>query len=269
MITTLIIIGGLILIVVMALALRTVRPMHFNVIAGLVIVIGTIFGLFGKQLQDQISSEKSDTILKTGQSTSQKVDTLTHQNQELKLKSVELSQKIEAQAKTIDELRKENTQLYSKLSAASNQIYTQITGGNSYCIFEVFFEVKSNTPFFNLRIVGDTPLKNVQLTIDDLARRVFLIKTLAKDDFSSPLISKIAFDTMYGLEFPSIYPGTSVENIRIPVEQGQKDINMKMWIHLENGGLFETLEVLNFRDDKARTYKLELKRGDKILEKRP
>ena len=33
---------------------------------------------------------------------------------------------------------------------------------------------------------------------------------------------------------------------------------MRIWIYLDNGGLFETLEVINFRE-KSRTYKLELK----------
>jgi hypothetical protein len=80
--------------------------------------------------------------------------------------------KIENQAGTIDSLRKENTDLYVKLANASNKIYTQITGGDSYCVFEVFFNVTSNTPSFNLRLIGTTALKNVQVTIDDLARQV-------------------------------------------------------------------------------------------------
>jgi hypothetical protein len=72
---------------------------------------------------------------------------------------------------------------------------------------------------------------------------------------------------MYGFEYPSICPNTFIENIPIPVEAGQKDIQMRIWIHLDNGGLFETLHVTNFKE-KSRVYKLELKRGDKILDKR-
>mgnify|MGYP001338065090 CR=1 FL=1 len=264
----LIIIGALILIIGMILALKNIKPMYLNVIAGLIILIGTFFGLFGKQLQDQSSSEKSDKILKTGETTNEKVNSLTVQNTELKTQAVELNNKIDAQANTIDNLRAENADLYSKLSAASKDIYDKITGGESYCVFEVFFDAMSNKPAFNLRHIGNTPLKNVQVTIEDLARRVFLIDNLAKNDYKSPLISQIANNTFYGLEYPSLYPSTSVENIPIPVENGQKDIRMRIWIHLDNGNLFETLEVSNFDDDKKRVYKLELKRGDKVLEKR-
>jgi hypothetical protein len=50
--------------------------MYFNVIAGLIILLGSFFGLFGKQLQDKSSSEKSDKILQTSESTKLKVDDL-------------------------------------------------------------------------------------------------------------------------------------------------------------------------------------------------
>jgi hypothetical protein len=115
-----------------------------------------------------------------------------------------------------------------------------------------------------LRHVGSTPLKNVQVTIEDLARRLFLIEKIAKNDYSSPLVSEISDSTYYNIEYPSIYPSTILE-IPIPVEIGQNDIRMRIWINLNNGRLFETIEVNNFRE-KNRTYKLELKRGDKVLE---
>ena len=264
---TLIIIGALLLIIGMTLGMKSIKPIYLNVLAGIIIVIGTFFGLFGKQLQDQSSSDKSDKILLTGVSTVEKVDSLQNQNNELKQQSLGLSDKIENQAETIDKLRNENADLYAKLATASKEIYTKITGGDSYCVFEVFFDARTNKPAFNLRLVGNTPLKNVQVTIEDLARRGFLIENTANNDYSSPLISQIANNTFYGLEYPSIYPNTSIENIPIPVENGQKDIRMRIWIYLDNGGLFETLEVINFRE-KSRTYKLELKRGDKILESR-
>ncbi len=200
----LIIVGGFILILGMTLALKSMKPMYVNVIAGLIILIGSFFGLFGKQLQDQSSSEKTDKIL------------------------------------------------------------TNITGGDSYCVFEVYFKPRSKQPIFMLRHVGSTPLKNVQVTIEDLARRLFLIEKIAKNDYSSPLVSEISDSTYYNIEYPSIYPSTILE-IPIPVEIGQNDIRMRIWINLNNGRLFETIEVNNFRE-KNRTYKLELKRGDKVLE---
>jgi hypothetical protein len=124
----LIILGGLLLVIGMVIALRTIKPMHFNVIAGGVILIGTLFGLFGKQLQDKGSSEKSDQILKTGKNTNEKIGELKNQNDELTLKTIELKNKMEKQAETIDNLRKENTELYSKLASSSKEIIEQVTG---------------------------------------------------------------------------------------------------------------------------------------------
>ena len=120
---SLIILGAISLIIGMVLAMSTVKPMYFNVIAGLIILIGTFFGLFGKQLQDQNSSEKSDKILKTGENTIEKIEQLKKQNEGLKWQAEELSGKIEIQANTIDKLRTENADLYSKLSSKSNDIY--------------------------------------------------------------------------------------------------------------------------------------------------
>ena len=52
--------GSFLLIAGLILSLRVIKPMYFNVMSGLVIIIGTGFGLFGKQLQDKSSSDKSD-----------------------------------------------------------------------------------------------------------------------------------------------------------------------------------------------------------------
>jgi hypothetical protein len=64
-----IITGSIILVMGVFMALKSTKPMYFNVVAGLIILVGRLFGLFGKQLQDKSSSEKSDIILKTGDRT--------------------------------------------------------------------------------------------------------------------------------------------------------------------------------------------------------
>lgn len=138
----LIILGSLLLITGLALALRDIKPMHFNVIAGIIILIGSFFGLFGKQLQDKNSSEKSDKILKTSESTEHKIGELRVQNSELTEKSDELKEKADKQAQTIDKLRAENTELYSKLANASKEIYDNIQGGQD----AVFVQIDSFKP---------------------------------------------------------------------------------------------------------------------------
>jgi hypothetical protein len=255
-IITFIVIGVTLLTIGMTLALKSMKPIHINVISGLIILLGTFFGLFGKQLQDKSSSEKSDRILQTGESTIEKVDSLTFQNQEL-------ANKIEVQAQTIDSLRVENSDLYSKLADASKDIYTKITGGESYCYILPLFGEKGK-PQFILKHEGNTALKNVQITIEDLARRMHLIKNSNQTDYFSPTFLKIMDETSYGFEHASLYPQTAVVNISIPIEEGQNDINLRIWIHLDNGSLFQTLEVKNFQS-KNRSLKSELRRGNQVL----
>ena len=121
--TILLIVSGLTLLIFgLVLGLKQIKPVHMNVISGVVIVIGTFFGLFGKQLQDLSSSEKSDNILKTGQNTNEKIDGLNTQNFELKVKADSLSSKLEIQSETIDRLRVENTDLYFKLASSQGSI---------------------------------------------------------------------------------------------------------------------------------------------------
>jgi len=151
---TLIIIGALLLILGMTLGLKSIKPMYFNVVAGIIIVIGTFFGLFGKQLQDKSSSEKSDKILSNTVETSDQVKSLQTQNQGLQAQSKLLEEKMEFQHKIIDKLREENTDLYNKLANASSQIYKQVTGGNSYCVIEPNFNVANNQLSFSLRHIG-------------------------------------------------------------------------------------------------------------------
>jgi len=166
---TLIILGCILLVVGLTLSLKSIKPIYLNLIAGLVIIIGSFFGLFGKQLQDKSSSEKSDKILKTGASTEEKVDYLKVQNTELTKKSEELKEKAEQQASIIDNLRKENTDLYTKLADANKEIYSNLTGGDSYCKMEIGNINPANDLgsliFF---VEGKNPLNRIQARIVDL-----------------------------------------------------------------------------------------------------
>lgn len=232
------------------------KPLDYIYLFGVCGTVCTVLVVYFTWLHNRSSSDKSTRIETGVNKANEEVAELRKQNDSLKANS-------DVQLNKIDELRQENTELYSKLSKASNEIYQNITGGDSYCVFEVFFDAITSKPNFSIRHEGKIPLKNVQVTIEDLARRVYLIDNVAKRDYSSPQISQIINNTYYGFHFPSIYPNTLV-NVNIPIESGQKEIRMLIWINLDNGSLFETLEVSGFRED-TRKIKLELKRGDDII----
>lgn len=166
---TLIILGGILLIIGLTLSLKSIKPIYLNAISGLVIIIGTFFGLFGKQLQDKNSSEKSDKILKTSANTEEKVDYLKLQNNELTKKADELRDKSEKQATIIDNLRQENTDLYTKLADANKEIYNNLTGGDSYCKMEIGnINSTNDLGYLVFFVEGKNPLNRIQARIVDL-----------------------------------------------------------------------------------------------------
>ena len=58
-----------------------------------------------------------------------------------------ISEKIEAQSTTIDNLRKENADLYSKLADATRDIYHNLTGGDTYCVLTIGNINLADVPF--------------------------------------------------------------------------------------------------------------------------
>lgn len=97
----------------------------------------TLIGIFTKHLQDINSSKKSDNILNTSINTEAKVTDLQKQNKKLVKEASELTYKVDRQGYTIDNLRKENAELYAKLANSSLDIYHNLTGGDSYCTLTI------------------------------------------------------------------------------------------------------------------------------------
>ncbi len=210
MILILIIIGCLMLIIGLFFATKQIKPIQLNIISGIVIIIGTFFGLFGKFLQDKNSSEKSDKILNT-----------------------------------------------------TNEVYRKITGGDSYCVINVTFDEANNEPYFFLTLHGNTSLKNVNIKIEDYARRVYLVKKLANNDFYSPIGKKIVEETKYNFEIASLYPNTLSE-IPIQIEDGQTNIIMGIWFFIDSGIIYEDIKIINFKS-KNRVYSLVVKKDNKVI----
>lgn len=260
----LIILGVISLVIGMTLGLKSIKPVNFNVIAGVIIVIGTFFGLFGKQLQDKSSSEKSDKILLNTAEATDRIKVLDGQNQQLQSQSKTLEEKIELQHKIIDKLREENTELYTNLATASSKIYKQVTGGDSYCVIEPNFNAVNDQLHFTLKLVGQTPLNNAQITIEDLGRRAYLIQTQANNDYKSSAANKITKETSYGWEYTSIKPNTILK-LPIPLEPNQTEVRLHIWMFLDNGTVFEDLQITDLKDEAKRKILIDLKRGEESL----
>jgi uncharacterized membrane-anchored protein YhcB (DUF1043 family) len=255
MVYTLLIVGFLILSAGLIFALKTFKPMHFNLIAGLIAVIITAFALFGRLMQEKSSSEKSDLILKSGEKTGEKVDSL-------KIQNIELNTKLEKQSETIDNLRQENTDLHSKLAQSSNEIYSKITGGDSYCeVIPAFF---GEVPEFHLGLVGKVPLENVLIIIDDLARKkIQLDKIQISKDTNLEYLNELFMQYKYSYK-TNLRPNVG-QKISIPIEAGQNEIDLLIRIYQDNGEIEQTIKISNFRSLKERKIKIEMKKDGVLL----
>src|SRR5437660_959947 len=110
------------------------KPMTIILIGALIAILGGIIGAVGTWKHNKNSSEKSTRIeegvtrgVVLGETTNSEVVQLRKQNETLLTQAILLNNKVESQSLTIDNLRKENTELYSKLSKASLDIYHNLT----------------------------------------------------------------------------------------------------------------------------------------------
>jgi uncharacterized membrane-anchored protein YhcB (DUF1043 family) len=181
--------GAGLLILGMILGLKTLKPIYLNVAAGLIILIGTFFGIFGKQLQDKSSSEKSDQILKNSTNTSEKIDLLKLQNDSLTTQAIDLNEKIEKQAVLIDNLRQENTSLYDKLAKQATNIMDNVKGKGYLSLLPIDFSGAKNEASFGFYNKGDYPIYDLSVVITDF-QKVDELKSKGFDEAKAYLQSQ-------------------------------------------------------------------------------
>jgi len=171
-------------------------------IGAIIAVVGGLISAIGTLKHNKNSSEKSTRIekgvnlgLDLGQTTNSEVLQIKEQNNNLAQEAILLKDKIEKQENKIDELRKENTDLYSKLADASKEIHNNLTGGDSYCRMDIgSINPAGNEGYLVFFVEGKYPLSSIQarivdlnsfdatsLTMEDLSKNVMNIGTLEPD----------------------------------------------------------------------------------------
>lgn len=152
------------------------KPMTIIFIGAIIAVIGGLISAFGTWMHNKSSSEKSTRIeegvskgLELGKTTNSEVLLLKEQNNKLTTEAISLKEKLENQANKIDELRKENTELYSKLVNESKTITNNLTGGDSYCRMDIGnIDDLGNQGQLFFSVEGKYPLSEIQANVIDL-----------------------------------------------------------------------------------------------------
>lgn len=243
------------------------KPMQVILIGALIAIIGGVISAIGTYFHNKNSSAKTDRIETGVILANDEINSLHKENDQLRIHASESLEKLIEQSKSMDSLRQENTALYEKLAQKSNAIYQNIIGGDSYCYLRLLFHRME--PEFMLVHEGSNTLRNVHIEIEDYARRVFLWdkylgKNFIYNDSTSKILNDISNKTHYSFQYQSIYPNTAIQQFPIPIEPGQTEIRMQIWINLENGLLIENLDMPDSRDKKHR-HRLEVRKGEKKL----
>ena len=221
------------------------KPMNLILIGALIVIFGGVLGAIGSWKQNKSSSEKSTRIetgvnkgVLIGETTNQELLKLRKENQELINQSVELNKKNDIQINTIDALRQENIELYSKLAISSLDIYNNLTGGDSYCycfiLMSTYYKSKDIGNFaFTLGHKNKSPLKNIQA-------RIFDINTFDKENPPTPDDPPI--DKIINLE--SLETGNTIQipSVKFKLDK-QKGVNLNIFFHANNGSFTQSLRM--------------------------
>lgn len=152
------------------------KPMTVILIGAIIAIIGGLITAIGTWQHNKNSSEKTTRIesgvnrgLNIGATTNAEVNNLKKQNEALMLQSNLHNEKIDSQSRIIDDLRKENTDLYTKLAKSSLRIYQNLTGGDGFCMLTIMFENESNSGIFFIKAykTNQSPIRNVEARIVD------------------------------------------------------------------------------------------------------
>lgn len=243
------------------------KPMNLILIGALIVILGGIIGAIGSWRQNKSSSEKSTRIetgvykgVNIGETTNQELLKLRKENKSLLKQSIDLNRKNDLQINTIDALRNENVELYSKLASSSLDIYNNLTGGDSFCycyiLMSTYYKSKDIGNFvFRLGQKNKSPLKNINI-------RIFDINLYEK--FGLPTPEEPPIDKIFTLESLETGNVTTVTPEKVKLDK-EKGVNLNIFYHANNGSFTQILRMRFINNEWATATIVE--RDSKILYK--
>lgn len=194
MIVSLLIVGGIILIIGMILAFlsKDFKPSQIVAIAALIVVAGTIIGIIGKYIQDINSSKKQGDILDATLSTKTGVEGLTAQGVDTyeKLQTLEIENKKQGDTIKANNIKQqkdankiialqgevgqkadsliqagiESKNLYKELYTVQKELLNYQTGGDSWCFVRLALQADHTLTVF-LYHMGEHTLPDLRIKI--------------------------------------------------------------------------------------------------------
>lgn len=228
---------------------RKVKPMDIIFFGGLGGLMCTLIVIYGTWLHNKQSSAKSTQIKEGVEKANEQVGLLQEQNEALRNK--------------VDELRVENSDLYTKLAASNKEIYNNITGGDSNSPILVMFLSNLLTDSTNsipdhytiefwIENHGQYPLKNIRLQIVDFfgsEMTEYGVKHWIKGDAYGygATSQNEEFDHNPIFTFPSIFSGKMnrfyITTSSLTQASSSRGIFYNVYISWDNGYLLHSIEL--------------------------
>ena len=154
-----------------------------------------------------------------------------------------------------------NEKLLTQIQTQTNQI----TGGNSFCVIDPFFDGKYAQ--FLLRIIGENKLENVNITIRDVEKgSKYKLKINDDGTVDRNEVEKLKFDTTTKLEYNALYPNAGID-LKVPIAQGLENLDYHIVFWFGNRNIVENIKVTNYKTEKRKIV-VTVKENNKILYER-
>jgi hypothetical protein len=184
-------------------------------------------------------------------------------------KKVELIQLLSNETKNLSEINNvfaqqniaysKNNELFVKqISEKADETNKQVTGGNSYVLFDVSFMDNTNIINFNTENLGDVKLENVTVTISDM-ERISSINPYKEDIYKES--KKYITERFY----PVLYPKSPIEDFDFRIDDKFDNIRLDVDIRFGNRHILQYIWILKYKTPEVRHGDVKVVENNKII----
>jgi hypothetical protein len=235
-------------------------------LAGILVLSGTGLGIYitynfrseSKEKQTKIEklNQEIDKVGKINQSLNEQILGLSENLKQISDETKLISEKTKELTQANKNLTDKNISLTQKTIELTELIQKIQTGGDSYCIFEVFYarnkDGENIIPTLSLRHSGEFVLRSVQITVEDYYRRRVYLSNTSMDKVTSENLTASDIRVNVG----TLTPNSIIDLGNYKLLPSQNEILFRIWIHSENGHFLEKLQHIDIKGDRKHAIKI-------------
>jgi hypothetical protein len=158
-----------------------------------------------------------------------------------------------------DKESKENDKKIELIQTLSKETNKQVTGGNSYVLFDVSFVDNTDIINFNTENLGDVKLENVTVIISDM-ERISSINPYKQDIYKES--KKYITERFY----PVLYPKSPIEDLDFGVDDKFDNIRLDVDIRFGNRHILQYISIRKYKNPEVRQGEVKVVENNKIIQ---